>query len=198
MPAKIILASASPRRRELLDQIGISYQLHPVDIDESMHADEGVLEFVQRLAREKAATAFQQLLHKDRHIPVLGADTVVEIGGEMLGKPENTTQAAEFLARLSGKEHQVHTAITLKTDTCELSDINTSMVEFAELSPRQIEAYIATREPMGKAGAYAIQGVAGQFVTRLSGSYSGVMGLPLYETAKLLSVCDVSTQIKID
>ena len=193
---KIILASASPRRRELLDQIGVSYDVYPVDIDESMHNDEGVIEFVQRLAGEKAQAAYQRLSESRPGIAALGADTVVEIEGEALGKPENSTQAADFLARLSGKEHKVHTAIALKNDTCELSDINTSIVEFAELTPQQIEAYIATGEPLDKAGAYAIQGIAAQFIARLDGSCSGVMGLPLYETARLLSTCGVSSLIK--
>ena len=193
MPASIILASASPRRRELLDQIGVSYEVYAVDIDESMHDGEGVVEFVLRLAQEKAQAAYQRLSGNRHDIIVLGADTVVEIAGEALGKPENSTQAADFLARLSGKEHKVHTAIALKSDACELSDINTSTVAFAELTPGQIEAYISSGEPLDKAGAYAIQGIAGQFIIRLDGSYSGVMGLPLYETAKLLSTCGVSS-----
>ena len=196
MPARLILASASPRRKELLDQIGVDYEVYPVDIDENMRRDEGVVEFVQRLAAEKARAAYQRLSESNADITCLGADTVVEIGGDALGKPENTTQAAQILARLSAKKHKVHTAIALKNDSCELTDISTSTVEFAALTPQQIESYISTGEPMDKAGAYAIQGIAGQFVTRLDGSYSGVMGLPLYETAKLLSDCGVSVVIK--
>ena len=196
MPAGLILASASPRRRELLDQIGVKHDVYPVDIDETMRSDEGIIEFVRRLAMEKARAAYQRLSESNLGITCLGADTVVEIEGEALGKPENSTQAAQILARLSGKKHKVHTAIALKNDRCELADISTSTVEFAALTPQQIETYITTGEPMDKAGAYAIQGIAGQFVTRLDGSYSGVMGLPLYETAKLLSDCDVSPVIK--
>ena len=196
MPARLILASASPRRRELLDQIGVKYDVYPVDIDETMRSDEGIIEFVQRLATEKARAAYQRLSENEPEITCLGADTVVVIEGEALGKPENSTQAAQILARLSGKKHKVHTAIALKNDRCELADISTSTVEFAALTTGQIESYITTGEPMDKAGAYAIQGIAGQFVTRLDGSYSGVMGLPLYETAQLLSDCGVSPVIK--
>jgi septum formation protein len=192
MSRQLILASASPRRRELLDQIGAEFRVHAVEMDESMLPGEGVLQHVQRLAAAKARIGFEQLSRQQAGLAVLAADTVVEIDGEVLGKPESRRQAEAFLARLSGKKHKVHTAVALVTDEQELTAISSSEVEFMALSDAQIAAYVATGEPLDKAGAYAIQGIAGQFVARLSGSYSGVMGLPLYETARLFSACGIS------
>ena len=181
MARTLVLASGSPRRSELLEQIGLSFQVHAVDMDESMLPGEDVLEHVNRLAMAKARLAYRQLAAENPGLVVLAADTVVEIGGEVMGKPADSGQAASFLARLSGSRHR--------------AAISSSEVELAELTDAQISAYVATGEPLDKAGAYAIQGIAAQFVTHLSGSYSGVMGLPLYETANLLSACDVSTGI---
>jgi septum formation protein len=184
MTASMILASASPRRRELLDQIGVHYAVVPVDIDESMTADETPVEHVQRLAREKAQAC------ASRHpltLPVLGADTIVELNGEVMGKPEDPGHARRMLAKLSGKEHRVHTAVCmLQADHLEAA-ISSTSVEFDVLGERTIVAYIETGEPIGKAGAYAIQGRAAQFVKTIHGSYSSVVGLPLYETVRLLS-----------
>ena len=195
MTTEIVLASASPRRRELLDQIGIAHRVHPVGLDESMHAGETVIEHVNRLALAKAREGYRQVSQQEANVVVLGADTVVEVGGESLGKPKNTGQAAAFLARLSGKKHRVHTAVAVVTAGCEKSALSSSEVEFTELSEQQINAYIETGEPLDKAGAYAIQGIAGRFIKRLNGSYSGVMGLPLFETVQLLSACGVSFRI---
>lgn len=193
MSKQLILASASPRRAELLRQIGAEFRVHAVDMDESMLPGEGVLPHVQRLAAAKARLAFDRLARKeDARLAVLAADTVVEIDGTVLGKPGNARQAKAFLARLSGKKHSVHTAVALVTDERELAAISSSEVEIMTLSEKQIDAYVATGEPLDKAGAYAIQGIAGQFVVNLSGSYSGVMGLPLYETARLFAACGVS------
>lgn len=195
MKKRLLLASASPRRSELLQQIGVEFEVYPVDMDESMQPGEGVLQHVKRLAIEKARLGYSQLGQPGSSLAVLAADTVVEIDGDVLGKPLDRGQAAAFLARLSAKKHKVHTAIAVVTDETELSAINSSVVEFTELSERQINAYVATGEPLDKAGAYAIQGIAGQFVIKLNGSYSAVMGLPLYETAKLLTACGVSCRI---
>ena len=192
MSKQLILASASPRRRELLDQIGAEFSVHPVNMDESMLPGEGVLQHVQRLASEKARTGFEQLSREQAGLAVLAADTVVEIEGDVLGKPESEQQARAFLARLSGKIHRVHTAVALVTDEKELAATSSSEVEFMVLSEAQIAAYVATGEPLDKAGAYAIQGIAGQFVVNLRGSYSGVMGLPLHETTRLFSACGIS------
>jgi septum formation protein len=150
-----------------------------------------VLEHVNRLAMAKARLGYRQLAAENPGLVVLAADTVVEIGGQVLGKPADSGQAASFLARLSGNRHRVHTAVAVVTGDNECAAISSSEVEFVELTDAQISAYVATGEPLDKAGAYAIQGIAAQFVTHLSGSYSGVMGLPLYETASLLSACDV-------
>ncbi len=193
MSRQLILASASPRRSELLQQIGAEFRVHPVDTDESMLPGEGVLQHVQRLAGAKARLSFDRLSRQEQgQLAVLAADTVVEIDGTVLGKPGNARQARAFLARLSGRKHSVHTAVALVTEEQELAAISSSEVEIMALSEEQIDAYVATGEPLDKAGAYAIQGIAGQFVVNLSGSYSGVMGLPLYETARLLAACGIS------
>jgi septum formation protein len=195
MSKKLVLASASPRRKALLDQIGVECVVHPVDMDESMLPGEQVLAHVRRLAMEKARAGYEQTGGRETDHAVLGADTVVDVDGQIFGKPENRRQAAVFLARLSGKIHRVHTAVALVTSDSERVDVSSSEVEFAQLTEQQINAYIETGEPMDKAGAYAIQGIAGQFVLKLNGSYSGVMGLPLYETVKLLSACGITGRI---
>jgi septum formation protein len=195
MTRQLVLASASPRRKALLQQMGIEFAVQPVDMDESMQAGEDVLEHVQRLAIEKARLGFTQAAAPSNDLAVLAADTVVEVDGEVLGKPENAGQAAAFLARLSGKKHKVHTAVAVVTADRELSALNSSEVEFVQLTDSQINAYVETGEPMDKAGAYAIQGLAACFVVNLNGSFSGVMGLPIYETANLLSACGVSSRI---
>lgn len=191
MRTKLVLASGSPRRKVLLQQIGVEFHVNPVNTDESMLPGEGVFEHVKRLALEKARAGYVQSSRLGNECAVLGADTVVEIDQEILGKPENSRQAATFLTKLSGKKHSVHTAIALVTADTELIALNSSEVEFATLSAPQINAYVETGEPLDKAGAYAIQGIAAQFVVNLNGSYSGVMGLPLYETAELLSAAGV-------
>jgi len=195
MSKQLILASASPRRRELLQQIGVEFNVHAVDMDESMLPGETVMQHVTRLAIEKARLGYEAVSQQESDLAVLAADTVVEIDGEVLGKPANRQQAAVFLTRLSGKQHKVHTAVAVVAGTNELTEISSSEVEFTALSEQQITAYVATGEPLDKAGAYAIQGLAAQFIVNLNGSYSGVMGLPLYETAKLFSTCGVSCGI---
>ena len=191
MSQQIVLASASPRRGELLDQIGVSYISMPVDIDESPIAGETIKQQTLRLALEKARRAREILLSEGTDLPVLGSDTLVEIDGEILGKPADSQHAGEMLAKLSGKTHCVHTAIALVTAQGEYTDISDSEVEFSEINTEAILAYVNTGEPLDKAGAYGIQGIAAQFVRRLSGSYSGVMGLPLYETARLLDAATI-------
>jgi septum formation protein len=195
MAKRLVLASASPRRKALLQQLGVEFEVQPVDMDESLQPGEGVLEHVQRLAIEKARLGYSQVGLAANDLAVLAADTVVEVDGEVLGKPENYGQAAAFLARLSGKKHKVHTAIAIVTADRELTALSSSEVEFAQLTASQINAYIETGEPMDKAGAYAIQGLAARFVVNLNGSYSGVMGLPIYETANLLAACGVCCRI---
>jgi len=180
----IYLASQSPRRRELLRQIGVDFELLPVAVDETPLAGETPGACVQRLALAKARTG-RAGLPAARALPVMGADTVVVAGESQLGKPADRGEAIAMLQLLSGRTHRVITAVALAGDH-EAVCMNSSEVTFRTLTRRECEAYWETGEPRDKAGAYAIQGLAGIFITRLQGSYSGVMGLPLQETAALL------------
>ena len=182
MPS-IILASASPRRAELLQQIGLNFSVRPADIDETPEPDETPEQYVERLAREKALA----VAGSSPKCLVLGSDTSVVLDGEILGKPIDPADARETLVRLSGATHQVMTAVALATEgQCQSVLVNTEVC-FRELSEGEIEAYVASGEPMDKAGSYGIQGLGGIFVDELRGSYSAVVGLPLQETAALLA-----------
>ena len=193
----LYLASQSPRRRELLTQIGVSYEVLNIDVDESVNINEIPEEYVERLAKEKALAGWK--INKLAEKPFLGADTAVVIHGEILGKPQNRQHAIRMLALLSGQTHQVISAVALafknqSSSELELkSVISVSNVSFRKLSKTEIEHYVNSTECNDKAGAYAIQGLAAAFITHLSGSYSGVMGLPLYETAELLHKAGIST-----
>ena len=195
----LYLASRSPRRRDLLRQIGVRFeplvlrlaQPRGPDIDETPHAGESAAAFAERVATAKARFGLEVL--GMRHLalrPVLAADTVVAIDGEILGKPADRDEAAAFLRRLAGRTHEVRTFVALACGSparLELATaVSVSAVRFAPLAERQIERYCAGGEPYDKAGGYAIQGLAAVFVEHLEGSYSGVMGLPLFETAQLL------------
>jgi len=191
----IYLASRSPRRRELLAQIGVRYRLlmfraHPgreADVDENPLAGEAPAAYVERLARVKAEAGWASLVQRNLpRAPVLAADTTVALGGTILAKPLNRRDAARMLRLLSGRRHEVLTAIALKDQDRLESALSRSEVEFKPLSDEEIRQYVASGECDDKAGAYAIQGRAARFVVELRGSYSGVMGLPLYETAALL------------
>lgn len=188
--AQIILASASPRRRELLEQIGVTVKVQPVDIDETQKPDEPVLDYVMRLAQEKAQCGFATIKNEDK-LPVLGSDTIVVIEKTILGKPENRQHAKEMLTQLSGREHTVHTSVAIVWHGNIVSDTSSSKVVFKRLEQQEIDSYLLTAEADDKAGAYAIQGIAAQFIKNINGSFSGVMGLPLYETAQLLKQCGV-------
>lgn len=182
--AQLVLASASPRRRELLAQIGVQFTVMVADIDETPWLNELADTYVARMALEKAQAVRRRLSVAQ---PVLAADTSVVIDGDILGKPENRGDALSMLARLSGRTHQVYTALTLiDFKGQEHQRLSVSQVTFRGLSEAERVAYWGTGEPTDKAGAYAIQGRAAVFVARLEGSFSGVMGLPLYETAQLL------------
>lgn len=181
---KILLASASPRRRELLGQLAIDFEILAMDVDESYIEGESPSEHVIRLARAKALAGFN---HISGRLPALGSDTIVLLDGEILVKPVSRRDAESMLGRLSGHSHQVFSAVALATGADTLLDaLNVTTVTFAEMPPAWIRAYCQTDEPMDKAGAYAVQGGTGQFISRIDGSYSGVMGLPLFETANLL------------
>lgn len=176
------LASASPRRRQLLDLIGVPHLVTPADIDETPRPGESPDEYVLRLAREKAEAVWM----RQSDLPVLAADTTVAVDGEILGKPESASDALYMLGKLSGRQHSVHTGVALWSAEHRLLAHTDSQVDFAPLTPDEIRAYWESGEPRGKAGAYAIQGLGAVFVTAISGTYTGVMGLPLFETAQLL------------
>ncbi|MBA3563435.1 MAG: septum formation inhibitor Maf [Gammaproteobacteria bacterium] len=188
----IYLASASPRRRELLDQIGIRYHTHPVHIDESRLENEAPPDYVRRVALDKARTAWWAVAGKGPR-PVLAADTAVVLDGEVFSQPRDRAHALAMLEHLSGRTHEVLTAVAVKLGAQEESVLSTSRVSFRELGAAEREAYWRSGEPLGKAGAYAIQGRAAVFISALQGSYSGVMGLPLFETARLLEAVGYAT-----
>ena len=178
------LASASPRRRQLLELIGVPHLVTPADIDETRQAHEIGIAYVARLAREKAAAI--RALHRD--LPVLAADTTVDVGGEILEKPQSEDDAIRMLGLLSGREHQVHTGICAISSLPASALVSSTAVRFRAISRSEMRAYWASGEPSGKAGAYAIQGLGAVFVEKVNGSYSGVMGLPLFETANILKL----------
>jgi len=185
----IYLASASPRRQELLQQIGVEFSLLQIEVDETPVPGEKPEAFVRRLALEKARAGRAQLDAGDTQ-PVLGADTAVVIGDTIMGKPHDRVHGIAMLEQLSGRTHQVMTAVAL-VGAHEAVLVSISDVTFDTLDAGVCEAYWATGEPVDKAGGYAIQGLASAFVTRLEGSYSGVVGLPLNETAALLREFDI-------
>ncbi len=183
---ELILASASPRRRELLHQIGVAHLCEPANIDESRLAGEKPEDYVLRMAREKAAAVASR--HSGDSFAVLAADTSVVIDEDVLGKPGDHFEALGMLARLSGRSHRVLTGICLNTQRGEvLSEMVETKVHFLPLTREQCESYLATPEPWDKAGGYGIQGLAGAFVSSIEGSYSNVVGLPLAQTWQLLS-----------
>lgn len=178
---KIYLASRSPRRRQLLEQTGVDYEPVDADVDETWQPGELPRDYVQRLALEKARAGFA-LTAKG---PVLGADTAVVLDNDILGKAESIEEAGSMLARLSGRTHEVLSAVAIVAHQTRVMT-NVSRVAIRPLTAPEIEDYCNTGEPLGKAGGYAIQGRAAAFIARLEGSYSGVMGLPLFETHLLL------------
>ena len=183
---RILLASASPRRAELLRQVGIAHAVRPVDVDESVRAGEAPAAYVLRLADTKAAALWRRLAPEERR-PVLAADTTVALEGEIFGKPGTLAEARAMLGRLSGRTHAVHTAIALLHAQGSAARVSSSTVTFRELTPAEIDWYWHTGEPADKAGGYAVQGRAAAFISHIAGSYSGIMGLPLFETWELLA-----------
>ena len=181
----LVLASASPRRRELLTQIGVAHRVARVGLDESRRRGEAPADYELRLAREKAEAGWK-LLADRQHEVVLAADAAVVLGDDILGKPRDRTEAVAMLLQLSGRTHQVLTAVAVRDTRGIASQLSESLVTFRPISRDEAEQYWATGEAQDKAGAYAIQGRAAVFIERIEGSYSGVMGLPLFETARLL------------
>ena len=192
----IYLASRSPRRRELLTQIGVRFEpllfrdgaRRDADTDESVLPGETPDEYVMRVTRQKARAAWERVVMRRglRRMPVLAADTTVALGEEVFGKPADRDDAVRMLSALSGTQHRVLTAVAVSMDERVEIALSSSLVTFAPLSEERIRAYVDSGEPFDKAGAYAIQGRAGAFAERIEGSYSGVMGLPVFETAALL------------
>lgn len=198
---QLILASQSPRRKDLLAQLGYQFSCQSPDINESVRSNESTEDYVLRLAQAKAQAIFSILppLSQTQTI-VLGSDTCVVIAGEVLGKPENEAECIATLMRLENKQHQVMTAIAAisqdQTDKIDIvSKLVITQVQFKALTLDEIKQYWQTGEPCDKAGAYAIQGIGGQFVTTIKGSYSAVVGLPLYETAQLLAKVGLPTSL---
>ena len=183
---KIYLASTSPRRKQLLEQIGIDFETIDVDINETWDGREPAKTYVKRIALEKARAAKSKI---QNNLPVLAADTSVVLANLILGKAETKEDAINMLEQLSGRTHHVYTAVALITETEQVC-LNISHVSFRPLSKSDSLEYCETEEPLGKAGAYAIQGKAAAFIERLEGSYSGVMGLPLYEVAEILKTLE--------
>ena len=198
---KIYLASKSPRRRELLRQIGINFEilllrdanLRPADVSETVLPDELPSDYVKRVTKEKAESAWNMMLLRKLPLrPVLTADTTVVLNGKIYGKPANRAEAYEMLSALSGSTHQVLTSIAVHFHQKQLESTQTSEVTFTKLTKKQIDQYCDTLEPYDKAGGYGIQGSAAQFISHISGSYSGIMGLPLFETAQLLTEAGIT------
>ena len=188
MRMNIHLASSSPRRHEILMAMGIKFTAAGVDIDESRYDGESASDMVVRLAMAKANAARTMVA---RSVPVIGSDTAVVLDNQILGKPESKDEAVEMLASLSGREHKVLTGVALDYSG-EITTITSAMgVRFREIHPNEASIYWQSGEPRDKAGAYAIQGIGGIFVEYISGSYSGIVGLPVFETAKLLSNADL-------
>lgn len=179
---RLVLASASPRRRDLLDAAGIAYDVHPVDVDESRQDGEGAAAYVERVAREKARAG--AAAHPER--VVLAADTTVVVDGDVLGKPAGDAEATQMLRRLSGRSHEVLTGVAIASNGHIVSAVERTAVWVSELSEQDIQDYVASGEPAGKAGAYAIQGLASRFIPRIDGSYTNVVGLPVAKVVDLL------------
>ncbi|MDO4223929.1 MAG: Maf family nucleotide pyrophosphatase [Acinetobacter sp.] len=181
----LILASSSPRRQELLAQLGLQFRIISPDIDERLHANETAADYVARLAQSKAQAVLQQI--KDEpNVVIIAADTTVAVDNEILAKPDDQAHAFAMWHKLSGRWHDVWTGVCVATATQLQVQCVQTKVQFCTLSEQDMQRYWATGEPIGKAGAYAIQGIAAQFIPQFQGSYSNVVGLPLYETVQML------------
>lgn len=197
MPDFIYLASQSPRRRQLLDQLGVRHELLVPNVDgdmgedaesiEAVHPGEVPTAYVQRVTGLKLDAAMARRVRRGLpEAPILCSDTTVALGRAIYGKPDDAAHAARMLTELAGRTHRVLTAVALQMGARRVAALSVSRVTFAALTPQQVDDYVNTGEPLGKAGAYGVQGRAAAFIPQLSGSYSGIMGLPMYETAQLL------------
>ena len=183
---KVYLASGSPRRSELLTQIGVSFDKLSLDVDETRIENEQPLAYVKRTAQAKAQAGWNSVIQAEQR-PVIGADTAVVIGQDVLGKPKTQVEAKAMLQRLSGSQHEVLTAVSLRDEYQLRTKVSHNKVTFAAMTEAEIDWYIATGEGTDKAGSYAVQGLAALFIQQIVGSYSGIMGLPLRETMELLT-----------
>ncbi len=188
---QLVLASASPRRKELLEKLGVSFSTLVGDVDEAVHAGESAAAYVQRLAREKAAAVMPLLEQERKSVVIIGSDTAVEMNRRIFGKPDSSADAQQILAEFSGAWHTVHTgvcAIRLDggTEVDSRTIVESTAVKFRSLGEEEIASYVQSGEPLDKAGAYGIQGGAAAFVERIEGSYTSVVGLPLSQTAELI------------
>jgi len=189
----IILASQSPRRAELLRQVGVDFEIRVADVDEQVHAGEAASDYVRRVAMAKAEAVRRLAAGR----PVLAADTAVVVEGRILGKPRDRADALSMLEQLSGRSHEVLSGVALLADDANYR-LNTSRVTFRTVSAQEADAYWATGEPADKAGAYAVQGLAAAFIERIEGSYSGIMGLPLFETLEMLQAAGLRRVLDVN
>jgi septum formation protein len=188
---QLYLASKSPRRRELLAQLGLAFECIKGSVDESALDSETPQDYVVRLAKAKAISGQGNVAAAQSHIPILGSDTSVVIDNQILGKPRDEQEAVAMLTRLSGRSHVVYTGVAISHNRDIKSICCATKVCFAAMTASQINNYVATGEPMDKAGAYGIQGIGGRYIKKIEGSYTSVVGLPLYETSVLLTGCGV-------
>ena len=204
---RIYLASRSPRRRELLKQIGVNFEIvlmretlpRPADVDETPEKGESPTDYVCRIARAKAEAGWMRLVQRGLPLkPLLVADTVVAFKGNIFGKPDNPAHAEEMLTTLSGQTHQVLTAVAVAAQDKIQECLSTTTVRFRDISQSEITSYLNSSESYDKAGAYAMQGKAAVFIIEISGSYSGVLGLPLFETAQLLEKFNINIFSQVD
>lgn len=186
---QVVLASGSPRRAQIMEAIGVPCRVAPQKIDESLREGESVVNYVERLSREKAESALGEFCQS----VIIGADTVVVLGDLILEKPKDRAAGTEMLSLLSGRRHLVFTGLTVLYSSLVITDVVTTEVSFRDISNEEMELYWKTGEPEDKAGGYGLQGIGGTFVTSIRGSYSGVLGLPVFETERALKKAGIDT-----
>jgi septum formation protein len=196
---QIYLASRSPRRRQLLKQIGVNFEMRPVSIDETMEKGEAPADYVCRMAQAKAELGWLRLIQRGLPLrPLLAADTVVVFRGKIIGKPENLANGKKMLSTLSGQTHKVLTAVVVVAKNKIQKSLSTTTVRFRDISQSEITSYLNGTESHDRAGSYAMQGRAAVFIMKISGSYSGALGLPIFETAQLLEKFNIKILHQID
>ena len=196
---QIYLASRSPRRRQLLKQIGVNFEMRPVSIDETMEKGEAPADYVCRMAQTKAELGWARLIQRGLPLrPLLAADTIVVLRGKIIGKPDNLIHGKKMLGSLSGQTHKVLTAVVIVTKNKIQKSLSTTTIRFRDISQSEITSYLNGTESHDRAGSYAMQGRAAIFIMKISGSYSGALGLPLFETAQLLEKFNIKILHQID